>query len=112
LVAAAACCFCRLAEVQVEGLVRQALTTRALLVKAICQPPIYLRQQQQQHKKQPAAAAAAVMGAVGVPRRIIVGVVADAVAALRTTDCGPPADDAAAAVKFRALWGDKSELRR
>ncbi|WIA14624.1 hypothetical protein OEZ85_003130 [Tetradesmus obliquus] len=99
----------RLAEAQVEGLVRQALTTRALLVKTIRQPPSYSPQQQQQ---QPAAAtAAAAVGPVAVPRRILVGVIADPVAALRAVDVGPAADDAAAAAKFRALWGDKSELR-
>lgn len=104
----------RLAEAHVEGLVRQALTTRALLVKALRRPPTYLteQQQQQQHKIKHQAAAAAAVGPVGVPRRIIVGVVVDGAAALRAVDVGPPADDAAAAGRFRALWGDKSELRR
>lgn len=36
----------------------------------------------------------------------------DPTAALRLVDVGPPADDAKAADKFRALWGDKSELHR
>lgn len=47
-----------------------------------------------------------------VPRRIVVGAVVDPVAVLRLVDVGPAADDAAAAGKFRKLWGDKSELRR
>lgn len=51
-------------------------------------------------------------GGICVPRRILVGAVVDPVAVLRLVDVGPAADDAAAAAKFRKLWGDKSELRR
>jgi hypothetical protein len=147
-----------MAEVQVEVLVRQALTSRAVLVKAIRRPPQFGNswQQQQQQQAAPckpqtaskgssttarrfsqsaekigAAAAAATTtttttvngatggrgrgifsGAAGIPKRVTVGAVVDAAAALRVVDVGPAADDLAAAGKFRALWGDKSELRR
>jgi hypothetical protein len=126
--------YCRLAEVEVEGLVRSALGSRARLVKALRRTPLMLnsatdsrhvqQQQQQQQKKkakqshdqqqqqQQQTAATGSSGGVGVPRRIVVGAVVDPVAVLRLVEVGPAADDAAAAGKFRKLWGDKSELRR
>lgn len=112
-------------------MVRAALGSRARLVKALRRAPLILsppagasvQQQQQPHKKakyshkQQGAAStvpspAAAGGGLRVPRRIVVGAVVDPVAVLRLVDVGPAADDAAAAGKFRKLWGDKSELRR
>jgi len=80
------------------------------------------KQQQQQQQQQQAVVPADTnkggssrdrgSGGICVPRRILVGAVVDPVAVLRLVDVGPAADDAAAAAKFRKLWGDKSELRR
>jgi hypothetical protein len=123
---------CRLAEADVEGLVRAALGSRARLVKALRRAPLIhsppadasaQQQQQQQRKKakhshkqqgvaNTAPSPAATGGGLCVPRRLVVGAVLDPVAVLRLVDVGPAADDAAAAGKFRKLWGDKSELRR
>jgi hypothetical protein len=120
----------RLSEVEVEGLVRSALGSRARLVKALRRSPLLLnptsnndQQQQQQHKRakhshgqqqkqQASAASSSSSGSIGVPRRIVVCAVVDPAAVLRLVDVGPAADDAAAAGKYRKLWGDKSELRR
>jgi U3 small nucleolar RNA-associated protein 22 len=94
-------------EALVEGLVRKALTSRARLVRALPRTPAF-----------PTAAAGGVLGALAagasVPASspLLVGAVVDAAEALRAVDVGPPANDTAAAARFRALWGERSELRR
>ncbi|KAI8473415.1 MAG: Nrap protein [Monoraphidium minutum] len=102
-------CAARQQEEAVETLVRKALTTRAVLVRALPRrlafpPP-------------PAGgggAAGALAGGVATPAaaRLLVGAVADAAEVCRLVDVGPPADDAAAAGRFRSLWGERAELRR
>jgi U3 small nucleolar RNA-associated protein 22 len=95
-------------EEAVEALVRRALTNRALLVRALQRPLAFPE----------ASGAGDVVGALAsglaapASRRVLVGAVVDGQEAQRLVDVGPPADDAAAAARFRALWGDRSELRR
>lgn len=43
---------------------------------------------------------------------LTIGLVVDPTFAGQLVDKGPPAEDAAAARRFRDFWGDKSELRR
>lgn len=91
-----------------ELLVRRALTTRATLVRALPRPLAF----QDPDAAGGVAAALAAGPASPARRRILVGAVVHGQEALRLVDVGPPADDAAAAARFRALWGERSELRR
>lgn len=95
-------------EDRVESLVRKALTTRVLLVRALPRAVAFPE----------VGAGGSVVGTLAagiaspVNPTVLVGAVADAQEVSRVVDVGPPADDAAAAARFRALWRDKSELRR
>ncbi|KAF5838727.1 Nrap protein [Dunaliella salina] len=90
------------AEATVETLARIALADRATWVHAVRQPlqaaPVEHLQQGVLRPKAP--------GAVLLKARL------DPTQALRLVDVGPAADDAKAAAKFRAFWGEASELRR
>eukprot|EP00887_Chlorella_sp_A99_P002636 scaffold6.g2636.t1 len=88
----------RACERRVEALAAQALGTRARLVRAVRRAPGRARPRR---------------GAAPPERpHMLLCVRADPASAARAVDLGPPADQAAAAGRFRALWGDKAELRR
>ena len=86
----------------------RALTTRATLVRAL--PRALAFPDVPPGGSAVAALAAGAATPAGAP--LLVCAVADPVEAQRTVDVGPPADDALAAARFRALWGAKAELRR
>lgn len=93
-------------EATVEGFIKKSLGDRAISVRAIRRPF-------------PSSPSCAWGGALstGLPcaagdGEVLVGATLDPTLALRLVDVGPPADDAAAAAKFRAFWGDAAELRR
>jgi len=93
----------RVQEAHVEGLVRQALGDRARLVRAV--------------RRRLAGGQAPGTLARGLPlpqggQELLLVAQLDPTLALRLADVGPPADDARASARFRAFWGDKSELRR
>lgn len=95
----------RAQEREVEALLTRALGDRARLVRAL--------------PRQVAVAGrgggkgAAVLGAAQpASDEIWVGALMDPAQAQRLVDIGPAADDRKAAARFRAFWGDRSELRR
>lgn len=88
-------------ESRVEGLVRQALASRATLVRAVRRSIKVSSSLSQLYQQSCGGGAAIHVSALLQPS-----------AALRLVDVGPPADDARVADKFRKLWGNKSELRR
>ena len=79
-------------------LMLQALTNRAMAVRVLPRP----------------LAPSSPYEGLSTPstQTVLLCIKADAAAALRLVDIGPPADDAAAAKAFRDFWGDKAELRR
>ena len=87
---------------EVEALLKQALTDRASLVRVLRRPV------------PPAPLSSLASGAPRVRGHTAVLACArvDPTAALRPVDIGPAADDAATAAKFRAFWGPAAELRR
>lgn len=90
--------FDRSGEAEVEALVRRAVGSRALLVRALrrqCKP----------------RAPTEGLSSVG-SSTILLAIRVEPVIALRALDVGPAADDAAAAKAFQEFWGQKAELRR
>ncbi|KAK9814240.1 hypothetical protein WJX72_002757 [[Myrmecia] bisecta] len=86
-------------EAEVEALVRKALGSRALLVRAFrrgFQLPVQLRS-----SKFPLQQSS-----------ILVAVQVESSSGGRLVDMGPPADSVLEAQAFRAFWGEKAELRR
>ncbi|GFR51741.1 hypothetical protein Agub_g14187 [Astrephomene gubernaculifera] len=106
-------------EVQIEQLVRQALTDRAKVVRVIRRPlSSSCVPEDLEHGLIPlagctSASPSSFSTAVSSSScGVWVGAVVDPLAACRLVDVGPAADDAPAAARFRRFWGDKSELRR
>ena len=89
----------RAVEARVEALAERALGSRARLVRVL--------------RRAPAGKVCPRHGAPTPERpHVLLAVQADAAAALRAVDMGPPADQAANAREFREFWGERSELRR
>eukprot|EP00798_Chlamydomonas_sp_ICE-L_P031575 gene31575-6769_t len=98
-------------EAQVEAMIKQALSDRSKLVRVV--------------RRQLAPGQSLSDLSIGLPKLehmaeggetdggpVLVGANVEPTNALRLVDIGPAADDTRAAAKFRAFWGDRSELRR
>ncbi|EFJ46213.1 hypothetical protein VOLCADRAFT_105649 [Volvox carteri f. nagariensis] len=127
--------------VQIEQIVRQALTDRAKVVRVLrwpfdsaSSPDVLLARgllvssteadprgaeedgdDEDDHDQEDGGAsrcAKSLSTCVAAPSSVWVGAIMDPLAACRLVDVGPAADDGPAAARFRKFWGEKAELRR
>jgi len=97
---------------------QRAAGNRATLVRVLHRPATLHRHHEEgkQSPSLPSSSSSQLLPILHHPaptrRHIILAVRVDPTAVLRTVDRGPPADAKTAAAAFRALWGEKAELRR